>query len=106
MSTPERAWVEAFMHAARCAVPVIVRVRTPRGDATLRDVVVVRVAIDSAMVRSRLDKVRFNVVFADILGVFRLDGRPFNPRPRGEPDGRAALAERGEEMLDAGGLDL
>jgi hypothetical protein len=95
--------VRALSHAAARAIPITVRLVTPSGcDREFRDVLVAEVGVDFAIVRTRRDRRRLVVRFAALRAVERLDGRPFDPRPR---DARAELAERGEEMVDAGGLE-
>ena len=94
--------VDVFTHAARASVPLIVHARTPRGLAVLRDVVVAQVRVDRVVVRSRLGRLRSVVSLSDVESVSRLDGRTFDPRPRGA---RADVAAQGDEHVDRGGIE-
>ncbi len=97
--------VRTLSLAARHGVPLVVRLAaTSGGTLTLRDVMVAEVALDHAVVRSRGEGKRVVVRFDSLRAVERLDGRPFNPKPR-ERDARAELAERADAHVDEGGLE-
>ena len=98
------SWLTILSACARRRIPVILKLQTHEGRRYVaRDVLIVEVARDYAITRSRLGSLRRTIRFVDLLGVERIDGRALRaPRTR---DAREELREVEDAALDRGGLE-